>query len=56
MGDGTEVDSAAVEVPVMDELVVFSGAFVQHVDRAWVLVQEFVRSGDASRLGEWYEL
>lgn len=56
MGDGTEAWSTAVEVLIIDELAVFSGAVAQHVDRAWALAQDFARYGDPARLGEWYDL
>lgn len=53
VGDGSLPDA---EVPVMDELVEFASDFVVRVDRAWDTVQEFLRSGDPSDIGEWFEL
>lgn len=34
-GDGTVPSSAEVEVPIMDDLAVFTGGFVLDTDRAW---------------------
>lgn len=56
VGDGTAMADAVVYIPVMDELVAFSGGFVLTVDRAWVLVRSFLRSGAPGELGEWCEL
>lgn len=47
---------ADAEVLVMDELVEFAPNFVLNIDRAWRAVMEFVRTGDAARAGDWYEL
>jgi hypothetical protein len=55
-GDGSVPDEAYVEVPVMDELVRFTGDVVLEVHRAWELVQAFLRSGQADALGEWHAL
>ncbi|WUD74220.1 hypothetical protein OG937_22260 [Streptomyces sp. NBC_00510] len=55
-GDGTAAADAVVEVPVMDDLVVFSGDFVLAVDRAWLLVRTFIQAGAPGELGEWREL
>lgn len=47
---------AEVEVPIMDDLAVFTGDFVLGIDRAWELVHDFTRTWEASPLGEWCEL
>ncbi|MDX2650197.1 hypothetical protein PV341_42925 [Streptomyces sp. PA03-1a] len=51
-GDGTAAADAVVEVPVMDDLVVFSGDVVLAVDRAWLLVRTFIQAGTPGELGE----
>jgi hypothetical protein len=56
VGDGTAAADVLVDVPVMDDLAAFSGAFVLAVDRAWVLVRDFIQSGTPHDLGEWCEL
>jgi hypothetical protein len=56
IGDGTVPSEAMVEVPIMDDLAVFSGEFVLSVDRAWEAVQKFARAGIFEDLGEWCEL
>ena len=56
VGDGSVPPEARIEVPVMDELADFTGDFVMNVDRAWAAVRDFVRTGSAAGLGEWYEL
>jgi len=56
VGDGTVPWEATVEVPVMDELAIFTGYFVMGVDRAWDAVESFVRTGSFTELGEWVEL
>lgn len=55
-GDGSAAADDAVDVPVMDDLGVFSGNFVLTVDRAWALVRDFVQTGAPGELGEWCEL
>ncbi|GAA2852425.1 hypothetical protein Acy02nite_51910 [Actinoplanes cyaneus] len=55
-GDGVVPDEAYVEVPVMDGLVRFTGDVVLEVDRAWELIQAFLRSGQADALSEWQAL
>jgi len=54
-GDGS-VAGQAVEVPVMDETTGFAGQAGVSVDRAWSLVQGFLRGRDLSELGEWVGL
>ncbi|NUR04991.1 MAG: hypothetical protein HOY79_53385 [Streptomyces sp.] len=56
VGDGTVPSSAEVEVPIMDDLAVFTGDFVLDIDRAWDVVETFVRTGTYAELGEWFEL
>jgi len=56
VGDGTVPRDEAVEVPVMDELAIFTGYFVMGVDRAWDAVESFVRTGSFTERGEWVEL
>jgi hypothetical protein len=56
VGDGTVAADAAVDIPIMDDLAVFTGDFVLTVDRAWVLVRNFIRTGAPRDLGEWCEL
>ncbi|MEU6251563.1 hypothetical protein [Streptomyces sp. NPDC047043] len=56
VGDGTVPSGAEVEVPIMDDLAVFTGDFVLNTDRAWDLVQDFTQTRAADRLGEWCEL
>lgn len=45
----------AAEVLVMDDLVNFTTGFVLDLDQAWRNIEEFVRTGDASQVGEWCE-
>jgi hypothetical protein len=52
-GDGSVASDAVVEVPVMDEIAVFSGEVAFGVAAARVVVADFVRTGV---LGEWIEL
>ncbi|QKZ16451.1 hypothetical protein [Streptomyces chartreusis] len=54
-GDAVAAD-AVVEVPVMDDLAVFSGGVALNVDRAWALVHTFIQTGAPAELGEWCEL
>ncbi|MFC8346287.1 hypothetical protein [Streptomyces sp. NPDC057280] len=56
VGDGTVSPDETVEVPVLDELAIFTGHFVMGVDRARDVVQSFVRTGSFTGLGEWVEL
>ncbi|MEU1622868.1 hypothetical protein ABZ479_36945 [Streptomyces sp. NPDC005722] len=57
VGDGTVPSSAEVEVPIMDDLGLFTGHFVLDIDRAWELVHDFTQTwGAADPLGEWCEL
>ena len=56
VGDGTVPSGAEVEVPIMDDLAVFTGDFVLDTDRAWNLVHDFARTGAVGPLGEWWEL
>jgi len=55
-GDGTVPWGETVEVPVLDELAIFTGYFVMGVDHAWDVVESFVRTGSFTELGEWVEL
>ena len=54
-GDGS-VHGESVEVPVMDEDAVFSGHLGIETDRAWSVVQGFLRGRDLIELGEWFVL
>jgi hypothetical protein len=56
VGDGTVPPGDVVEVPIMDDLGVFTGDFVLGVDRAWDLVHSFIRTESPGDLGEWCEL
>ncbi|MGW6955211.1 hypothetical protein [Streptomyces sp. PAN_FS17] len=56
VGDGTVASGAEVEVPIMDDLAVFTGDFVLDTDRAWELVHDFTQTRAAGPLGEWCEL
>ncbi|WP_432189954.1 hypothetical protein [Streptomyces sp. Tue6028] len=47
---------AEVEVPIMDDLAVFTGGFVLDASRAWELVHDFTQTQAAGSLGEWCEL
>ncbi|MFY1623854.1 hypothetical protein ACN261_32435 [Micromonospora sp. WMMD723] len=47
---------SAAEVLVMDELIEFAPEFVLSLELAWLVVMEFVQTGDAARAGEWCEL
>ncbi|GAB3946775.1 hypothetical protein [Micromonospora vulcania] len=51
-----EPGDSSAEVLVMDDLVEFTADFVLDVDRAWQVVEEFVRTGDPARAGDWFEL
>ncbi|MDH6493761.1 RHS repeat-associated protein [Streptomyces sp. SAI-127] len=56
IGDGSVSPEGEVDVPVMDELGIFTGDFVMRVDRAWDVIENFVRARTVEGLGEWYEL
>ncbi|MEU5781998.1 hypothetical protein [Micromonospora lupini] len=47
---------ADAEVLVLDDPVEFTADFVLNIERAWLVVEEFVRTGDPGRAGEWCEL
>ncbi|MET8373600.1 hypothetical protein [Micromonospora profundi] len=47
---------ADAEVVVLDDPVDFNADFVLNLERAWQIVEEFVRTGDPRRAGEWREL
>ncbi|MFJ4624692.1 hypothetical protein [Streptomyces sp. NPDC088812] len=56
VGDGTVPSGAEVDVPIMDDLAVFTGNFVLDTDRAWELVHDFTQTWAAGPLGKWCEL
>ncbi|MFC9755130.1 hypothetical protein [Streptomyces sp. NPDC056921] len=56
VGDGTASADSVVQVPIMDDLAVFSCDFVLAVDRAWALLRNFIQAGSPGELGEWCEL
>ncbi|MFE3854376.1 hypothetical protein ACFXPN_24945 [Streptomyces griseorubiginosus] len=56
VGDGTVPSGSEVEVPIMDELAVFTGNFVLDTDRAWELVHDFTQTWAADPPGKWCEL
>ncbi|MBO7936130.1 hypothetical protein [Streptomyces antibioticus] len=56
VGDGSAPSGAEVEVLIVDDLAVFSGDFVLHIDRAWELVHDFTQTWAAAPLGEWCAL
>ncbi|GAA2184967.1 hypothetical protein [Micromonospora lupini] len=47
---------ADAEVLVLDDPVHFTADFVLNLERAWQVVEEFARTGDPRRAGEWREL
>ncbi len=55
VGDGS-CPADVVKIPIMEEDAVFSGPAGIDVDRAWSLVQGFLRGRDLTELGEWFEL
>lgn len=55
-GDGSVPPDAVVEIPIMDELAIFTGDFVVTLEHAWRLMREFARTGEAGDFGNWYEL
>ena len=56
VGDGTATADTVVQVPIMDDLAVFSGDCVLAVARAWALVRNFILTGTPGELGEWREV
>ncbi|MCW8377825.1 hypothetical protein [Streptomyces justiciae] len=56
VGDDSVPWDETVEVPIMNELAIFTGHFVMAVDHAWGVAQSFVRTGSFTGLGEWVEL
>ena len=56
VGDGSATADAVAQVPIMDDLAVFSGDCVVAVDRAWALVRNFIQTGAPGELAEWREL
>lgn len=55
-GDRSVAAESEVEVPVIDDRAVFTGAAAMLVDTAWSAVEEFVRGAEPGELGEWIEL
>lgn len=55
-GDGTAAADSVVQVPILDDVALFSGDFVLAVDRAWALLGNFIQAGSPCELGEWCEL
>src|SRR3954466_15047836 len=53
VGDGTVPSGAEVEVPIIDDLAVFTGDFVLDFDRAWELVHDFTQTRVAHPRDEW---
>ncbi|MFC4148067.1 hypothetical protein ACFO0M_17575 [Micromonospora mangrovi] len=51
-----EPADADAAVVVLDDLVDFTADFVLNLDRAWRVLEGFVRTGDPRRAGEWREL
>ncbi|MFG1892516.1 hypothetical protein ACGFIP_00650 [Micromonospora zamorensis] len=47
---------ADAELLVLDDPVEFTADFLLNLERAWLVVEEFVRTGDPGRAGEWREL
>ncbi|WP_405477699.1 hypothetical protein [Streptomyces canus] len=56
LGDGSVSPEGEVHVLVMDDLGTFTGDFVMGLDRAWDVIENFIRAGTFEGLGEWYEL
>ncbi|MEV0745799.1 MULTISPECIES: hypothetical protein [unclassified Streptomyces] len=56
VGDGTAPSGDEVQVPIMDDLVTFTGDYVLDVNRAWNLVHDFWHTQAVGALGEWCEL
>ncbi|MFF7290215.1 hypothetical protein [Streptomyces griseorubiginosus] len=55
-GDGSVPADVAVEFPIMDDPVDFTGDFILGLDRAWEIVEDFAQTGEFEGLGEWCEL
>lgn len=55
-GGGSVPRESLVEIQAMDDLVEFTGDFVLGIDSACTLVQEFLRTGETTELGEWRDL
>jgi hypothetical protein len=53
-GDGSTPSEDVVDVPIIDDLVAITGEFVLLLDRAWQVVENFMRSGTVG--GEWCPL
>ncbi|MEU1763366.1 MULTISPECIES: hypothetical protein [Micromonospora] len=51
-----EPASMNAQVLVLDDLVEFAADFVLDLERAWQVVEEFVRTGAPGRAGAWREL
>ncbi|MEU0077666.1 Imm1 family immunity protein [Micromonospora tulbaghiae] len=51
-----EPASTNVQVLVLGDLVEFAADFLLDLERAWQVVEEFVRTGDPGRAGGWREL
>ncbi|MFI7427309.1 hypothetical protein ACIBPB_10005 [Micromonospora sp. NPDC049836] len=47
---------ANAEALVLDDPVEFTADFVLDLERAWQVVEDFVRTGDPDRSGQWREL
>jgi hypothetical protein len=54
-GDNSVSPDEEVEVPIMDDPATFTGMFVMTSDRAWELIQDFVRSGSVRNHGDWWQ-
>lgn len=55
-GDESVHAERQIEVPIMEENGLFTGAFVISSTRLSGIVQEFLRTGSVDKLGEWEEL
>jgi hypothetical protein len=55
-GDGSLLATESVDVPIMDDSAAFTGDFVSTVDRARVVLEQFMLTGDVGTLGEWWRL
>jgi hypothetical protein len=55
-GDDIAAADTVVDVPVMDDLGLFTGNFVVSVDRAWAIVRDFIQTRAPDEQGEWCEL
>ncbi|MEE3920415.1 hypothetical protein V2I01_26060 [Micromonospora sp. BRA006-A] len=51
-----EPASMNAQVLVLDDLVEFAADCILDLERAWQVVEEFVRTGDPGRAGGWREL